>query len=45
MRHFFAVFCFIFSLSLLAQESSSPLDAPDLELQKIKRHQLQATTQ
>ena len=35
MRHFFAVFCFIFSLSLLAQESSSPLDAPDLELQKI----------
>jgi len=35
MRHFFAVFCFIFSLSLLAQESSSPLDAPDLEFQKI----------
>jgi len=35
MRHFFAVFCFIFSLSLLAQETSSPLDAPDLELQKI----------
>lgn len=35
MRHFFAVFCFIFSLSLLAQESSSPLDAPDLELQNI----------
>ena len=35
MRHFFAVFCFIFSLSLLAQESSSPLDAPDLEPQKI----------
>lgn len=35
MRHFFAVFCFIFSLSLLAQESSSPLVAPDLELQKI----------
>lgn len=35
MRHFFAVFCFIFSLSLLAQETSSPLDAPDFELQKI----------
>ena len=35
MRHFFAVFCFIFSFSLLAQELRSPLDARDLELQKI----------
>ena len=35
MRHFFAVFCFIFPISLLAQESSSPLDTSDFELQKI----------
>ena len=34
MRHFFTLFCFIFSLSLFAQESASPLDTPDVELQK-----------
>ena len=34
MRHFFTFFCFIFSGLLLAQETSSPLDSPDLELQK-----------
>ena len=33
MRHFFTLFCFIFSLSLIAQESSSPLETPDFELQ------------
>jgi len=34
MRHFFTLIFFIFSLSLVAQESSSPLDTPDVELQK-----------
>ncbi len=33
MRHFFTLFCFIFSLSLIAQESSSPLETPDFKLQ------------
>ncbi|MDB9954477.1 serine hydrolase [Flavobacteriaceae bacterium] len=35
MRHFFTLFCFIFSLTLFAQESASPLDTSDVELQKI----------
>jgi beta-N-acetylhexosaminidase len=34
MRQFFTLFCFIFSLSLFAQESVSPLDTFDVELQK-----------
>ena len=34
MRHFFTLFCFICSGSFFAQELSSPLDTPDLELQK-----------
>lgn len=34
MRHFFTFLCFIFSGLLLAQETSSPLDIPDLEQQK-----------
>ena len=35
MRHFFILLCFIFSLSLSAQDSISPLDVTDLEQQKI----------
>ncbi|MDB9874282.1 serine hydrolase [Flavobacteriaceae bacterium] len=35
MRHFFTLFCFIFSLTLFAQEAVSPLDTSDVELQKI----------
>ncbi|MDC1265534.1 serine hydrolase [Flavobacteriaceae bacterium] len=35
MRHFFTLFCFIFSLTLFAQEAASPLDTSDVELQKI----------
>jgi len=34
MRHFFTFFFIIFSLSFFAQESNSPLDAPDIERQK-----------
>ncbi len=34
MRQFYTLFCFIFSLSLFAQESVSPLDTFDVELQK-----------
>ena len=34
MRHFFTLIFFIFSLSLVAQESGFPLDTPDVELQK-----------
>ena len=34
MRQFFTLFCFIFSLSFFAQESVSPLDTFDVELQK-----------
>ena len=34
MRHFFTFLCFIFSGLLLDQETSSPLDIPDLEQQK-----------
>ena len=34
MRHFFTFLCFIFSGLLLAQETSSLLDIPDLEQQK-----------
>jgi beta-N-acetylhexosaminidase len=35
MHHFFILLCFIFSLSLSAQDSISPLDATDLEQQNI----------
>jgi beta-glucosidase-like glycosyl hydrolase len=35
MRHFFTLLCFIFSGVLLAQDSDSPLDATDVNLQKI----------
>ena len=35
MRHFFTLLCFVFSLSLSAQDSISPLDVTDLEQQKI----------
>ena len=35
MRHFFLVFCFIFSAVLLAQDSHSPLDSTDVKLQNI----------
>ena len=34
MRQFFTLYFFIFSLSLLAQESTSPLESSDVELQK-----------
>ena len=34
MRQFFTLYFFIFSLSLLAQESTSPLETSDVELQK-----------
>ena len=34
MRHFFLLFCFIYSLSFFAQELASPLDTSDKELQK-----------
>ena len=34
MRQFFTLYFFIFSLSLLAQETASPLESSDLELQK-----------